>query len=196
MAVAVDVNFIRWSFNSHVTAFECNLLGSIVSCRIEIDRSRSSRSGMWRVSHCLHIWSHWTTNKTTLVRLLPIASLPLRLIHTWCTSSIFIPPLPLLPCAYLILMNYWRNLVTIVDSHIGSFCTFLFVELVQSPLFLASICPFSFYTFSSYFLFLFLFLSLSSFSFIPEAMPLSQLFSAKLSRSLRVAICFDRGSHP
>jgi len=83
VVVAVDANFIRWSFNSHVTALECNLLGSVVSRRIEIDRSRGPRSEIWRVSHCLRIWSHWTTNKTTLVRLLPIALPSLRLIRTW-----------------------------------------------------------------------------------------------------------------
>lgn len=55
VAVAVDANFIRWSFNSRVTTLECNLLGNVVSHRIEIDRSRGPRSGIWRVSHCLHI---------------------------------------------------------------------------------------------------------------------------------------------
>lgn len=146
---------------------------------------------MWRVSHCLHIWSHWTTNKTTLVRLLPIASPPLRLIRTWCTS----PDIHFAAAtrAYLISMNYWRNLITIVESHIGLFSrAFPFVELIvgaRSFLFLADIClpsPFS----SLYFF------SLLSFASTPGAVPLSQLFSAKLSRSLRVAICFDRGSHP
>lgn len=45
LLVAVDANFIRWSFNSHVTAPECNLLGNVVSHRIETDRSRGPRSG-------------------------------------------------------------------------------------------------------------------------------------------------------
>lgn len=39
-------------------------------------------------------------------------------------------------------------------------------------------------------------LSLSPLFRIRGALPVSQLFPAKLSRSLRVAICFDGGGHP
>lgn len=127
MAVAVDANFIRWSFNSHVTTLECNLLGNVVSHRIEIDRS----------------WVHDQEYGGSLIvsisdraerRIKPLLvrfTADCLAAVTFNTYLVYEPDIHSARLSnFQWIIEDW-NLITIVESHIGLFSrVFPFVELI------------------------------------------------------------------
>jgi len=155
------------------------------------DRSRCPMEN--KAFCCRYIWSRWTTNKTILLGycqlLYPLLS---RLIDTRCTSPISTLLLCIhrssrdyLGCAHnfneLLQKNVITNRIYRIYPRCIIFCSLTDICLYLSCLLLSSLLfrlPFPFTLYA------------------PGDMLLSQLFSVKLSRCLRVAICFDRGSHP
>lgn len=195
VTVAVDANFIRWSFNSHVTALECNLLGSIVSRQIEIDRSLV-HDREYGGSLIVSISDRTKRRiKPLLVWLLPIALPSLGLIRTWCTYSISILPPP-----SLLRLSNFNGLLKKFDnppSHCRiAYWLFLYTFIDVSYRWCVKFTTLIVSRYLSALPFFFLIIFLLTVVLCTRGYTLSQLFSAKLSRSLRVAICFDRGSHP